>query len=149
MKILNSRDKKHIMQLLKEQFGFSADLDYVFLMNTNNRIYLANRSIEKIDMQKMRIDTLGLYFGELYNNALRLSIEGAQLIAKHAEKNIVPLNKEQMLEWVTGNDISCTEQHDGFVIVTWEKDVLGCGKTKNGTLFNYVSKSRKLAVVNI
>ena len=157
LKILNAKETKHILEKLEEQFGFSAnkeDLDYIFLINKDNRIYILSKSIGNIDFESLKMDTSGLYFGELYKESIRLSIEGAQIIGPYAKKNIVFLDTDQMIEWIKGNELPFEDCGKSFVIVkhiddkTRREDVLGCGKFKDGKLQNYVSKSRRLVVVN-
>lgn len=94
LKILNNKEIKGILKLLDNQFGFKEKFDYVFLMSSKNKIYLVNKNIGEIDIEKLRIDAIGLYFGELNHGELRLSIEGSQIIGKKASKNIVELDKK-------------------------------------------------------
>ena len=157
--ILNSRETKHILEKLSEKFGFEADkndLDYIFLEGKEGRLYVVSKDLGNVDFEKLRIDMIGIYFGETYKDELRLSIEGAQIIGRNATKNVVELDHAQMLDWIQGKDILFKEFGPGFVIVKYhdlrtdKDDILGCGKynKQSGMLMNYVSKSRKLVVVN-
>lgn len=158
LKILNTRDVKHILEKLEAQFDYVVsreELEYIFLMNKDNRIYLLSKDVGQIDLDLLRIDAMGVYFGELYNESIRLSIEGAQIIAQSATKGIVHIAREEMLSWIKGSDIPYEENPgNSFIIVayhnpiTQKDDILGCGKWKDGRIMNYVSKSRKLVVVN-
>ena len=148
LKILNNKEVKEILKLLDNQFGFKEKLNYVFLMNTKNKIYLVNKDIERIDIDNLRIDAIGLYFGEVNHGSLRLSIEGSQMIGKGARKNIVELDKKYSELWSMGNDIDKEFNVHGFVILKHKKDFIGCGKYKEGRIFNYVPKERRLRVVN-
>ncbi|MFA5797708.1 MAG: hypothetical protein WC916_06790 [Candidatus Woesearchaeota archaeon] len=158
LKILNTREIKHILEKLEEQFGYKIDkedIPYAFLQNKDNRIYIVTKDIAKIDLDTIRIDSTGMYFGELYKEHIRLSIEGAQIIARHATKGIIHINDEQMHFWIMGNDITWDEDLGHYFLIiahhderTGKDDILGCGKWKDGKIMNYVSKSRKLVVVN-
>ena len=148
LKILNNKEVKEILKLLDNQFGFKEKLNYVFLMNKKNKVYIVNRDIERIDIDNLRIDAIGLYFGEVNHGALRLSIEGSQMIGKRARKNIVELDKEDAELWSMGNDIDKEFNVYGFVILKYKKDFIGCGKYKEGRIFNYVPKERRLRVVS-
>ena len=148
LKILNNKEIKGILKLLKYQFGFKEKFNYVFLMSSKNKIYLVNKNIGEIDLEKIRIDAIGLYFGELNHGELRLSIEGSQMIGKKANKNIVELDKKESELWSMGNDIDKGLDVSGFVILKHKKDFIGCGKYKEGKIFNYVPKERRLRVVN-
>ena len=148
LKILNNKEVKGILRLLANQFGFNDRLDYVFLMNKKNKIYLVTKDIERIALDDLRIDALGLYFGEVNHGSLRLSIEGSQMIGKRARKNIVELDKEDAELWSMGNDIDKEFDVYGFVLLKHKKDFIGCGKYKIGKIFNYVPKERRLRVVS-
>lgn len=149
LSILNSREKKHLVAILKDQYGYTGDLPFVVLKNRKNKLYIVNREIERLTLEDHRVDSYGLYIGELYNSQVRLSIEGAQLIGPHASKNIVELEGEQFEQWMKRFNIPWEEDPgQGFLIVKHKNDFIGCGKFANGAIHNYVSKSRALQVVN-
>ncbi len=157
LKILNSRETKHILEKLFEQYGYKYDKttqDYVFLMNKDNRIYVVSRTVELLPFQEMKIDSLGIYLGELYKESIRLSVEGSQIIGPESNKNIIDLDKDEMIEWIKGADIEHDDTGRDFIIIRYKDlqtgyvDYLGAGKFKEGKIMNYVSKSRRLVVVN-
>jgi len=148
LKILNSKETKRILKLLQQQFGFEEKLDFVFLVNNKDRVYVVNRDIEKVELEKLRINALGLYFGTFINGELRLSIEGSQLIGSKAKKNILDIDDKEFEMWLKGEDFEVSNKLKGFVIVKHKNDFVGCGKIKDGTLLNYVPKARRLIVVN-
>ena len=159
LRILNSIETKEILEQLDEQYGYTISkigLEYIFLMNKDNRVYIVSRDIERLPFNDLRIDSTGMYFGELYNHSLRLSIEGSQMIGPHSDKHVVEFDKDQMLEWITGKDILFEGEDLGkhFIIIkhvnseTCKADFLGSGKYKDGKILNMVSKSRRLVVVN-
>ncbi|MFC1686895.1 hypothetical protein ACFL0E_00885 [Nanoarchaeota archaeon] len=96
LKILNTRDLKEIKNKLKEQFDYSEKLEkeHAFLLNQKDRIFMVNKDISRIDLEKLKVDKYGLYFGEWKNEELRLSMEGAWLVGQKAKKNIVELYSE-------------------------------------------------------
>jgi NOL1/NOP2/fmu family ribosome biogenesis protein len=149
LKVLNGKEKKHIIELLEKQYGFQGPFEYVALMNKKSKIFIANKEIFDLDLKKLRVNSLGMYLGELYNESIRLSIEGSQLIGKHATKNIAILNHEQIQRWMKGEDVEYLETFSGFVLVKYADDFYSCGKTKEGKLLNYVPRARSLKVVNI
>jgi NOL1/NOP2/fmu family ribosome biogenesis protein len=157
LKILNSRETKYIIEKLSEQYGYNYDKtsqEFVFLMNKDNRIYIISRNIELIPYNEMKIDSIGIYFGELYKESLRLTIEGSQIIGPGATKNVIEIDTDQMREWITGKDIIHDDCGREFLIIchtdkdTRKKDYYGAGRYKEGKIMNYVSKSRRLVVIN-
>ena len=55
-------------------------------------------------------------------------------------KNIVELDKKEAELWSMGNDLDKKLKVYGFVILKHKKDFIGCGKYKEGKIFNYVPK---------
>ncbi|MFC2133906.1 hypothetical protein ACFLTH_04755 [Bacteroidota bacterium] len=148
LKILNSKEVKKILKILESQFGFKDKLEFVFLQSSKDRLYIVNRDIERIELEKLRVNALGLYFATIAKDGIRLSIEGSQIIGPKAKKNILELTDFQFEFWLKGIDMKIENDLEGFVLVKHGKDFVGCGKLKEGTLLNYVPKSRRLVVVN-
>lgn len=143
LKILNKKETKAILAMLESQFGFASGLDYVFLMNNRDRVFIVNHDVSKIDFEKLRINSIGLYFGELRNNEIRLSIEGSQIIGPYASKNMLEISKEHAIEWLQGKDLDI-DAEDGYKILKHNNDYIGCGRASGGKIINFVPKNRRL-----
>ena len=146
LKILNNKEIKEILKLIEYQWGAKLKLNYAFLKNNKNRIFIINRDVSKIDFSKLRINSIGMYFCDL-ENGIRLSIEGSQIVGPKAAKNIVEINESQVKSWLKGEDLEVNENYSGFVIIKHNDDFLGTGKFKDGRVLNYVSKSRRITSV--
>jgi NOL1/NOP2/fmu family ribosome biogenesis protein len=147
--ILNTREIKEILTILKKQWGFNEKLNYVFLRNAKGKIYIVNKDINRIELEKMRIDSIGLYFGEQRNGTIRLSIEGSQMIGQYANKNLIELTEKETDEWLKGENITFkNKEGNAFVILKNGTDILGCGRHKEGKIHNYVPKERRLRVIS-
>lgn len=154
LKILNSKEIKHIRELLREQFGYEDRLDVAFFLNEKKeRIYIFTKDLVQFDMTRLRIDTMGLYFGTLYEGQLRLTIDGTQLIGARCTKNVLDINHKEMQIWMQGEKLVISQLSNrpetplsGFVIMRYRHengtDYLGCGKIGGDTLLNYVPKTR-------
>ncbi|MEM3370881.1 MAG: hypothetical protein QW471_04300 [Candidatus Woesearchaeota archaeon] len=137
---------------MKEQWG--ADLisegfldKFALMQDSNNNIFIISKGVSALNSVKhLRIDSAGLYFGELKNGNLRLSIEGSQIVGRHASKNIVKLSREECSEWMKGNSIrKDIPSHQGYLIVKYENYFLGCGRIKDGMLLNFIPKVRRVS----
>tara|TARA_Y100000310_G_C20413381_1_gene683135 strand:+ start:308 stop:769 length:462 start_codon:yes stop_codon:yes gene_type:complete len=144
LKILKSREVKEIRNKLKEQFGYSKDLNYVFLQNEKGKVFITNKDLSSIDFEKLKINTIGMYFVHLKEKELRLSIDGSQLIGRDCSKNVVELDGEKLKEWLRGEEVSLDIIDHGFFIVKNKDDFYGCGKLVNGRLLNYIPKARRV-----
>ena len=147
IKIFNSREKKKLLEELSTTYGIKQlNMDDIFLETPKGRIYITNRDIEKLPSQKLRINSLGLYFAMRDRIGLRLSVEGSQIIGKQATKNILELTDAQANGWFSGKDIQIESELKGFVLVKHKQDFLGCGNLTNGILHNYLGKERRIKV---
>ena len=144
LRILNSRGKKDLAGLISGQFGLDFEFDYEVFMNSKNRIFILSRDISKLDTGELRINSLGMYFGELNKGEVRLSIEGSQIIGKQAMKNVLELDEGQATKWMWGEDFELDTDLSGFVIIKNNSDFLGCGKVSGRKLYNYVPKERRV-----
>tara|TARA_Y100000310_G_scaffold345838_1_gene470964 strand:- start:12397 stop:12834 length:438 start_codon:yes stop_codon:yes gene_type:complete len=140
--ILNTRELKPMYSLLKSQFGFDEKMEYAFLKTEKDKIYAVNKEVFELDLKKLNVSSLGIYFGELRNDELRLSIEGSQIIGPKATKGVVIVKDHK--EWLQGHDIEYTGKEKGFVIIKSGSDYMGCGKVNNGNVLNFVGKVRRL-----
>lgn len=141
LKILNSKEAREIKEKLAEQFGFKGELDYAFLLNEKGRVFIVNRDISRLELKRLRVDRYGLYFGELRKGELRLSLEGAGLVAPLARKNLVELNKEEVRKYFRGEDLEKDlGEENRFVLLKYQKDFLGCARYKEKKILNFLPK---------
>ncbi len=141
---LNTKEVKKLKKEIEEQWGIIFTTDKAFAQTTRERIQLISRDIEKIDTDKIFLDNVGMYFCDLKNDELRLSIEGTQFIGQYATKNVVELSTEEMRFWLKGNDLEKKTDCTGFVIMKHKNDLLGCGKIRGDLIMNFVAKTRRI-----
>jgi NOL1/NOP2/fmu family ribosome biogenesis protein len=88
-----------------------------------------------------------MYFCEIDNLGMRLSIEGSQIIGPKATKNILEINDEQTKQWFKGEDLEMNGNFSGFLIIKYKDDFLGTGKYSNGKILNYIHKNRRADLI--
>ena len=149
LKILGKRHVKKIFALIKKQWGADVYFKHVFLQDRNGKLYIINRDISRVDVNKLQINSIGMYFGAIANEELRLSIEASQMIGPSAEKNTINLKKEQISIWLAGNDLDYLGEERGFVLIRYKNDFLGAGRIKEGKILNFIPKPRRLKSTEI
>jgi len=142
--VLNKKEAKKILELIKKQWDADFVTDKIFLKNQND-IFLVNRDVFSINLDTIRINSLGLYFGELFDYKLRLSIEGSQLIGPIAKENVVEINENELRQWLRGENIIKQTNANSYVIIKHRNDFFGCGKAKENLILNYVPKVRRIS----
>ncbi len=144
LQILNTREIKDILKKIKEQWGADFSKKYAFLMNNKNRIFLVNRDVSRIDLERIKINNIGMYFGTISKGKLRLSIEGAQLVGPKAKKNIIELDDGEARIYFGGFDLEKKTKEKGFVIIKHNDNYLGTGKATGNKILNYTPKERRI-----
>ena len=146
--ILNGKEIKQILKLIENQWNAKLKLDYAFLKNNRNRVFIVNKDISRIELEKLRINSFGMYFCEIRDNGIRLSIEASQLVGPKATKNIIEISNEDVKQWLKGEDLEkACKNCNGFIILKHNNDFLGTGKYKSGRILNYVSKARRINLI--
>ena len=141
LRILNTRDAHEIIEKLEKQYGCSLTFDFAFLMDSNDKIFVVDRDAAQIDFEKLRINSVGLYFGEVTKNGeIRLTMEGSQIVGRFAQKNIVDLDEEQVRKYFLGEEIAVDANAAGFVLLRFKGDFFGAAKYKEGKILNYLPK---------
>jgi NOL1/NOP2/fmu family ribosome biogenesis protein len=147
--ILNSKEKKNINDQIKNQWGAEFDRSYVFIISNKDRMYIANPEIAQLDFNKIKIDKVGLYVCNVGENGIRLTIEGAQILGPVATKNIFELSPELIDSWFGGADLQIkAEGMDGYIIMKYKNDFVGCGKATAKQILNYIPKVRRISNLN-
>ncbi len=156
--ILNTKEIRQLREMLLKQFGYFPKEDYAFLRNENNRVFLINKDVAKLDWQKLIVDKMGLYFGEFpereFGKEFRLSKEGAQLLGVWAKKdkvklkNVVTLTAEEVKEYFQGRDLQkdCGTENQ-FVLLQYQNSIFGCAKYKEGRILNFMPKIHRGEVI--
>ncbi|HLC96113.1 MAG TPA: hypothetical protein VJH97_02225 [Candidatus Nanoarchaeia archaeon] len=144
LKILNKKELRTFFDILEKIFGYTGKLDFVFLLSEKNKVYLVNKEIEGINLQKLRVNSYGMYIAEWREHEVRLSIEGSQLVGPFCSKNVLEVDTKTAREWLKGVDIDYNGELEGFVIIKNGDDHLGSGRVVPGKILNYVSKVRRL-----
>lgn len=152
LKILNKKESERILDKINEQFGIkNIESNYIILQKKDGKIFLINNFFGKIDYSTLRINELGLYVAR-FDKEIRLTIEGSQIFGKHATKNVYEVNENDANSWMEGNDIECSKEFKGFVIIKYKDNYLGSGKCKNNKLLNYIPQERRIRqkkIINI
>jgi NOL1/NOP2/fmu family ribosome biogenesis protein len=148
--ILNSKETKKVHATLLEQYGYEGRIDLVLLLSEKKeRLHLFTKDLALLDLEGLRIDSMGVYFGTYVDGKLRLTIEGSQLIGPACTRNVVALAKAQMQRWLSGESLPLEGIEGGdalergaFVLLRCGGDFLGCGKVGATQVHNYIPKTR-------
>lgn len=148
LKILTEKEKKNILNQLKDQFGIKK-IPGTLIKRGKERIFLYQGSFKEKEIKDLEritfVERVGVYFGkEETNQGVRLSIEGSQILKDQITKNIIELNEDEMQTWMMGHELLKKTGINGFVIIKYEEEMLGTGKASEEKITNFIPKSRRL-----
>ena len=154
LNIFNSKEIKRFKKSLEEEYGYSLNGNYAYLINEKNKLFLINKSLSEIDTKNLIVDRVGLYFAEYKNNQVRLSKEGAQfLINKNKKnqqkiKNIINLDQKEVKKYFSGEDLNKNLNiKNSFIFLKYKDNILGCAKYKDQTIINFLPKIHRGEVI--
>ena len=142
---MKSEEIKEIENKIKKTYGYEINLRKFVVIKTGNkeRIWITNPKIVELNIEKLRVSSIGLYFGRIDRGKIRLSIEGAMMI--NPKKNWAEI--EDWKNFTRGFDVKCKChecEENQYVIVKWKDYILGIAKYHNKELENIIPKGRKI-----
>ena len=142
---MKSEEIKEIEKKIEKVYGDKINLRKFIVLKTGKkeRIWIINKEIVEIPLEKLRISSIGLYFGRIDRGKIRLSIEGAMMI--DPKRNWAEI--EDWKEFTRGFNVKCKChecEENQYVIVKWSGYTLGIAKYHNDELENIVPKGRKI-----
>ena len=154
LKILNTREIKKIREQCLKQFDGFLEKEYAYLQTEKGKLFIVNKDLARVETKNLRVDRLGLYFAEVKENQIRLSKEGAQLLADEAKennktlKNVIPLTQEEVKKYFTGEYLQKDlGEENRLVLLQYDNDVFGCAKYKDKEIINFLPKIHRGEVI--
>lgn len=164
LELLNKHNEKKVREILKEEFELK--IKGQFFKIGKEKIWWFSGKISKDFLKGLlklsKPECLGIYFGVLDKNKIRLSMDAAILFGKKAKKGILELNDEKTKKYLRGEEVEIkningdyyTQKNSknflgpkiqgNFVVLKNKDDFIGCGKVKGKRLWNYVPKERRI-----
>ncbi|HLC81808.1 MAG TPA: hypothetical protein VJH68_04065 [Candidatus Nanoarchaeia archaeon] len=153
-RFLNNKEIKKIRESFLEEYGYFWQEDYAYVLSEKERLSIISKDIAAMDLKQLRIDKIGLYVAEIKNNQVRLSKEGAQLLAQEAGKhkialkNIHRLSAKEVQDYFKGLDLAKELGAESKLIILQHHDnVIGCARYKDGKILNFLPKIHRGEVI--
>lgn len=151
-KKLKSSEKKELLNKISNFYNEDIEelKQYNFYINNKGKINISNINIDELDIDLVRLNAVGLYFGTMHDgDRFRPSFEGSRIIKP--TKNMLKLNEKSINSYITGENLFLdeiekvnTDDKCPFYIIEYESNFLGSVSIKDDFVINYISKGRKL-----
>lgn len=145
-KFIKSSEKKQIESELEKIYGIQK-LPYLLIEAGKRKIRAFSGSLLKEEIMALskstKIELVGIYLISKKDEEARLNFDAVSLLKDKINKNIIEINKEHFEKWIRGQDLELKIQK-GTVVIKYENDLIGIGKSNGEKVFNYMPKERKL-----
>jgi len=143
----NVKEKKELLEELENLYGIKYLNNYQFLETGKKKIRAFSGSLAKEEIKKLsqiiRIEIIGMYMVSKRDDQARINFDALPVLKNQIKKNIIEIDKEQLEKWIRGQDLEMQVQK-GTVVLKFEEDLVGIGKSNGEKIFNYIPKERKI-----
>lgn len=176
LQFLKSKEKRNLLKELEEKYGITELPYLLLETGKQKiRGFSGHLSKEEI-VQLTRltnVEIIGAYLVSQKDEDARVSFDAIQLFKKQITKSIIEINYHQLQLWLRGYDLEIGAHADersesandktpaekigvqlapknnlirGVVVLKYQDDLVGIGKSNTEKIFNYVPKERKLKI---
>jgi len=146
LQFLKSKEKRTLVEELEEQYGIT-ELPYLLLETGKQKIRGFSGHLSKEEIVQLtrltNVEIIGAYLINQKDQNARISFDAIQLFKEQITKNIIEINNQQLQLWLRGYDLEIQAPR-GIVVLKYQEDLVGIGKSNTEKIFNYVPKERKL-----
>ncbi len=138
---------RFVLRYLQERFGVDPAVFEPYAFHDAGDLWITTHEAEAIPLRTYK--RKGLRFARYFerDRTVKFTTAAIQLFGRYARRNVVHLNREQLLAYARGQDLDLGPQpgvENGQVIVRYGSDVLGSGLYRDGRLKNQLPKGRRI-----
>jgi len=146
---MSNEEKRELEGIIQKNYGTKIKFREVLLKTKKGKIWMFYEDFPEVWWKKLRINSVGLYLGKLKRNyKIKLSLEGAQIVGKYAEKNIIEVDEDELKRFLSGENIEkfypVNAERNNFVLVKHKDDIVGVGILRDGYVENLLPKIRRI-----
>lgn len=151
IRFIKTNEKNKILAELNHYYGIS-ELPYLLIESGKKKIraFSGNLSKEEIKMlvKITNVEVIGMYIISKKDVESRINFDALSLLKNQITKNILQIDEKQLNLWLCGRNLEISSAK-GPIVLKYEDDFVGCGKSNGEKIFNYVPKERKLKTKDI
>ena len=146
---MGKKEVAKILEELKERFGFKPDAfeGYDFYRNAKDKIFIVGKEASLATRAyPKRLTNAGMLFAR-QDATLKPSSNMIQLFGRAVHKNVLEIDRVKARIYVEGFDIDVETPKnvkDGYVILKYEGNPMGCGLLKEGQVKNMIPKAKRM-----
>jgi 16S rRNA (cytosine1407-C5)-methyltransferase len=139
----------NILESLSEKYGLNQSLwnQYLYYHKGEDLYFISKTDF---DFTSIPLHRIGLKLASFdKKTGWRLSTNVSQILTKYISKNLIELErKEDIVSYYMGHKTKVDHADSNFVIIKYDSLTFGPGKIKDGILFSYFPKGRRMSEVD-
>jgi len=127
---------------IKERFGIVLP-DWVVVEEHGDKFRIMNKEVSEERPKNFVLK--GIVCGKKTTFGIKPTTDFIQIFGRLACKNIAEISREEMLGYAKGNDLEREfELENGYVVLKFEKHIIGVGLCINKKIKNQVAKVKRI-----
>ncbi|MDD2754092.1 MAG: hypothetical protein PHS80_01060 [Methanothrix sp.] len=103
-------------------------------------------AISDVDLPALSYEAVGMRIMNCKDRPWKPTTSALQIFGRYATKNVIHLNQEEAMIFLKGDSQAIeSDCENGYVVVFYRGDVLGCGLYSHGKLVSQIPKERRMA----
>ncbi len=137
---LSGVEEEVLLKAVDIQFGATIEgIDKLFVRETKRSLRIFFFTGDVLD--DLRQSWIGLHLGDLKEDCFTPSVEGAEIIGRTADKNVIEISLGQAVNLFNGMHIDYNSE-DGIYLLKYNSRVICAGKIVDKSLSGIIPKSR-------
>jgi len=147
VRFIKTSEKRKIIAELEEIYGIT-NFPYLLLETGKRKIRGYSGHLSKDELNQLgnlvNVELLGMYLINTRDEEPRINFDALSLLRKQITKSILKIDKDQLATWIRGHDLDVKDVPRGIVVMQYDGELVGIGKSNTEKIFNYVPKERKV-----
>ena len=140
--ILKDEQKNHLFQYYEVRFGIpQVEMAKHIFLTRGDSIWICSKEIDINFLKLVEFERVGLRCCRWTHGLFKPTTHFVQLMCSHIKKSRIEINKKQLLAFLRREPFRTDQTCDqGYIVVSFEKQVIGCARYKNGEVFSEFPK---------
>lgn len=142
-----ARAVNYVLDYLERRFGIERKVFSQYVISGDEK-WLFITSRPAADFAQLRAVRRGLKFALVYRDLVKLSTAAVQIFGRHASKNVLELDCDQMRRFVSGGTIEIAydpaDVEEGPVIVKHQGWPIGLGIYRAGRVKSQIPREKRI-----
>lgn len=146
LKKLDKEERKELLSMVSDRFSIPLDefREFNLYAGEKGKLFLLHKHAANFVQAVHGVVTAGLPFGRV-DRAFKPSTNFLQLFGKKATTGFISISREEAIKFAEGQDLTLKEESgDGYVLVNFEGEPIGCGLLRGKELKCTIPKAKRL-----